>query len=405
MLYTSPHPRSSCPPPSPTLSTAPSVVVPTAAPSVGVEVRVSAWQQRGRRAGGLGEGAGQGGGEQVSVRWRGVASSNDVWRSGSEGSSSSSSWGNGSGGSGSRRRQAGSSRCSGGAWRGVCGAARPVLWLPGTHGCEKRCRTPRAGRRAVRAVSGEAGMEQQGGEVSNEEAGEEVVGRGSQVGQGVALGALEKEKGKEEGKEKEKEGTWASSSHHVLFCSQCGSPTNLIVPPGDDKPRDVCSSERCGRVHYANPKVVVGALCLWEGKVLLCRRGIPPCEGMWGFPQGFLELGESSREGAEREVREEACAEVRVRSLLAVYNIPNQVQIIYLADLLSPHCAAGSETLEAGLFEWDDVPFPDLAFPTVAWALEHARQQLQHPQAVIQPQLRTKVVGTTGMFSGSYVDA
>ncbi|CAI7901977.1 unnamed protein product [Closterium sp. NIES-54] len=126
---------------------------------------------------------------------------------------------------------------------------------------------------------------------------------------------------------------------------------------------------------------------------------------MWGFPQGFLELGESSREGAEREVREEACAEVRVRSLLAVYNIPNQVQIIYLADLLLPHCAAGSETLEAGLFGWDDIPFHDLAFPTVAWALEHARQQLQHPQALIQPQLRTKVVGTTGMFSGSYVDA
>ncbi|GJP65558.1 hypothetical protein CLOP_g22434 [Closterium sp. NIES-67] len=318
----------------------------------------------------------------------------------------------GSGGRGGRA-QCSSSKCG-------CSYGASHGW-PATQHARKQARSARTAVRVAGASSrdGAAAQEQGGSEAALGEASRaaEPSGAGGAASTGQEAGVQREARGEAgaavgagagSGASAEstvKDGKWVGASHRVLFCSQCGSPTNQIVPAGDDKPRDVCSNPVCARIHYANPKVVVGALCLWHNKVLLCRRGIPPCEGMWGFPQGFLELGESSREGAEREVREEACAEVRVRSLLAVYNIPNQVQIIYLADLLSPHFAAGSETLEAALFEWDAIPFHHLAFPTVAWALEHAQQQLQHAQGLIQPQLRTKVAGTAGMFSGSYVDA
>ena len=51
-----------------------------------------------------------------------------------------------------------------------------------------------------------------------------------------------------------------------------------------------------------------------EGKVLLCRRAIQPCKGLWTVPAGFLEMGESTAAGAARETWEEANARVEVRT-------------------------------------------------------------------------------------------
>ena len=62
-----------------------------------------------------------------------------------------------------------------------------------------------------------------------------------------------------------------------------GPKFTKLVPEGDERERDVCES--CGFVDYRNPKVVVGAVSTWEGRVLLCRRGIEPRVGKWGFPQ------------------------------------------------------------------------------------------------------------------------
>jgi len=148
-------------------------------------------------------------------------------------------------------------------------------------------------------------------------------------------------------------------------------PSHRTIPPGDNRERMVCRD--CGYIAYENPKVVVGSVVSAGDRVLLCRRAIDPRRGFWTLPAGYLEMHESSGAGALREAREEAGAEIAIEGLLAVYNIPrlSQVQIIYRARLASPEIAAGPESLEVRLFAWDEVPWDDLAFPSVHWALRH----------------------------------
>ena len=148
-------------------------------------------------------------------------------------------------------------------------------------------------------------------------------------------------------------------------------PVVLAVPDGDNRERLTCPD--CGFIHYQNPKVVVGAVCCWEDRILLCRRAIPPRTGYWTLPAGYLELCEGPEAGAVREALEEACARIAIEGLLAVYEVPriSQVQLIYRARLLSAEIAPGSESLEVALFRWEDIPWSDLAFPSVNWALRH----------------------------------
>ena len=143
------------------------------------------------------------------------------------------------------------------------------------------------------------------------------------------------------------------------------------VPHGDTHARMVCGD--CGFIDYENPKVVVGSVASWEEKILLCRRSIHPRKGFWTLPAGFLELGETPIDGALREAHEEAHARLEVDQLLAVYTIQrlSQIQLIYRARLLDPDVRAGEETAELDLFEWDDIPWREIAFPSVHWALGH----------------------------------
>jgi len=131
--------------------------------------------------------------------------------------------------------------------------------------------------------------------------------------------------------------------------------------------------DHCGFVDYVNPRIVVGVVCTWEGRLLLCRRAIEPRKGFWTIPAGFLEQGETPEGGAVREAAEEARAEVAIDALLGVYSVPriSQVQMIFRGHLLSPNVAAGEESLEVRLATWDEVPWDDLAFPSVVAALRH----------------------------------
>lgn len=146
------------------------------------------------------------------------------------------------------------------------------------------------------------------------------------------------------------------------------------VPHDDDRERRICDT--CGFVDYENPKIVVGSVVRVGEGVLLCRRAIEPRLGLWTLPAGFLELHETVEEGALREAWEEARARLRIRALLAVYSIPriSQVQLMHLAELAEPGFAAGPESLEVAVFGWDEIPWDQLAFPSVHWALDHARQ-------------------------------
>ena len=145
------------------------------------------------------------------------------------------------------------------------------------------------------------------------------------------------------------------------------------VPENDNQERLVCA--HCEFVHYINPKVVVGAVVSSGERYLLCRRAIEPRRGFWTLPAGYLEVNETTEEGARREVLEEACATIEIDALLGIYNIAriSQVQIFYRAKLRGEGFAAGPESEEVGLFAWEDIPWDKLAFSSVLWALQSAR--------------------------------
>jgi ADP-ribose pyrophosphatase YjhB (NUDIX family) len=148
-------------------------------------------------------------------------------------------------------------------------------------------------------------------------------------------------------------------------------PSVHAIPAGENRVRLICPD--CGYIAYENPKIVVGAVCSWQSQILLCRRAIEPRCGFWTLPAGFLELNESTEEGARREVWEEARAHIAIDGLLAVYNIADvsQVQLIYRAHLLNGVVEPGPESAEVRLFDWEEIPWSDIAFPTVLWSLEH----------------------------------
>ncbi len=167
----------------------------------------------------------------------------------------------------------------------------------------------------------------------------------------------------------------------MKFCSDCGQPVTLRVPEGDHRPRHVCTD--CGAVHYQNPKIVAGCVPEYEGRILLCRRAIEPRHGFWTIPAGFMENGETTQDAARRESVEEALAEVEVGSLLAVVHVlhADQVHVMFRARLPKPEFGAGAESLEVMLCEEADIPWQDIAFRSVDYAL---RRYLEDRRAGIE---------------------
>lgn len=157
----------------------------------------------------------------------------------------------------------------------------------------------------------------------------------------------------------------------MSFCSKCGHPTETQIPLGDSLAREVCP--QCRSIFYVNPKIICGALVLWQDQVLLCRRAIEPRYGLWTLPAGFMELNETMQQGAARETREEAEAEIDIEGLYCIYNIPRigQVYTLFKAQLRDGKFGAGEETLECRLFAEADIPWNDLAFASVKHTLEH----------------------------------
>lgn len=151
----------------------------------------------------------------------------------------------------------------------------------------------------------------------------------------------------------------------ICHCRVCGAPTDYRVPPDDNRPRATCTA--CGLVHYENPLNVVGTVPVWQDQVLLCRRAIEPRHGLWTLPAGFMELGETTAEGALRETVEESGAHVELEGLFTLLNVVRvgQVHLFYRARMLDLHLDPGPETLEARLFREDEIPWDELAFRTV----------------------------------------
>ncbi len=167
----------------------------------------------------------------------------------------------------------------------------------------------------------------------------------------------------------------------MKFCPDCGGPVELLVPEGDNLPRHVCTA--CAAIHYSNPKVVVGCVAEWRGQILLCRRAIEPRLGYWTMPAGFMENGETAREGAARETLEEAQSRVDILDLISIISIPNinQVHLMFRGRMLDGGYGPTLESSAVELFDEADIPWDALAFRTVIHTLRHyledRRQGLQ----------------------------
>lgn len=158
----------------------------------------------------------------------------------------------------------------------------------------------------------------------------------------------------------------------IKFCRECGHAVTYRVPDdGDTHARAICP--QCNTVHYENPLNVVGTIpVLPDGRVLLCKRNIEPRWGMWTLPAGFMELNETTAQGAARETDEEAGADIEIGRLFSVVNVPRvgQVHLFYTAHVRSEALNPGPETIEARFFREDEIPWDELAFRTVSTTLQ-----------------------------------
>jgi ADP-ribose pyrophosphatase YjhB (NUDIX family) len=109
----------------------------------------------------------------------------------------------------------------------------------------------------------------------------------------------------------------------------------------------------------------------------MCKRAIEPRYGYWTLPAGFMENGETTEQAACRETMEEACARVLEPTLYQVFSIPHISQVhMYYRGTLEDRFAPGEESLEVRLFSAAEVPWNDIAFPTVRKTLKHYFEDL-----------------------------
>lgn len=162
------------------------------------------------------------------------------------------------------------------------------------------------------------------------------------------------------------------------FCSICGSGKLLYtIPQNDNLPRYCCT--KCNTIHYQNPNIIVGGICVWENKILLAKRNIEPRKNFWNLPCGFLENNETIKDGARREIVEETGASVRIANLQTVYNIlhTNQVYLIFVAHMLSSKfLPETAESSSVKLFDLNNIPYEQIAFSANVFAL---KQFVQNP--------------------------
>src|SRR5882672_8117146 len=157
----------------------------------------------------------------------------------------------------------------------------------------------------------------------------------------------------------------------LRFCPQCGGTLESRLLKATEPERLVCT--RCSFVYYIDPKVAVGTIISDErGRIVLVRRAIEPGYGKWVFPGGFIDRGETVEDAAVREAREECGLDIRLDRLLNIYSYPGVAVIIiaFAATALGGCLACDDESLEAQLFEPDQIPWDELAFRSTREALE-----------------------------------
>jgi ADP-ribose pyrophosphatase YjhB (NUDIX family) len=141
--------------------------------------------------------------------------------------------------------------------------------------------------------------------------------------------------------------------------------SRMLMP--ENAERKVCT--RCGFVLFPGPKLVAGCFVIDAGRVLLIRRGNEPAVGKWTFPGGYVDFGENAADAANRETREEVGMRVALGPLLGVFNDSAITVVVYLATPGKESPSLSDEASEVRYFSPDDIPWPDLAFPTTTDAV------------------------------------
>jgi 8-oxo-dGTP diphosphatase len=151
------------------------------------------------------------------------------------------------------------------------------------------------------------------------------------------------------------------------FCPRCGQRAEVEFPR-----RITCS--HCDYSAYYNPKPVASIIPVDDvGRVILLRRGFDPSRGLWTFPGGFVELGESVEEAARRETEEELRVAVELGPLVGVYSRADDhvVLIVYRARVIGQPRTT-PEAVEVRSFAADAIPWQELAFWSTELALRDA---------------------------------
>jgi ADP-ribose pyrophosphatase YjhB (NUDIX family) len=154
----------------------------------------------------------------------------------------------------------------------------------------------------------------------------------------------------------------------IRFCPLCAAPLGRAPVPPDQREQAVCPA--CDFVFYLNPKVVAGTIPQLDGRVLLTRRSINPGRGLWTFPGGFVDFGESVTDAAVRETLEETGLKVELTGLHNVYSYPAApVIVVYRAAVVGGTLTTCAEN---DCLEWvapEAIPWDQLAFPSTREAL------------------------------------
>jgi 8-oxo-dGTP diphosphatase len=147
------------------------------------------------------------------------------------------------------------------------------------------------------------------------------------------------------------------------FCPRCGSEAQV------DYPRSI-SCPACGYGAYYNPKPVAAAIPVTPaGEIVLLRRGFDPGKGLWTFPGGFVDLGESVEEAAHRETREELDIGIELGALIGVYSSGRErVVLVVYAATTADSPSTSDEASEVKAFAPAELPWQELAF----WSTERA---------------------------------
>ena len=148
------------------------------------------------------------------------------------------------------------------------------------------------------------------------------------------------------------------------FCPRCGERADVAYP------RSI-SCPHCGYGAYFNPKPVAAAIPVTaDDKIVLLRRGFEPGKGLWTFPGGFVDLGETVEDAARREVQEEIRADVELERLVGVYSRGEErVVLIVFAATIADAPQTTDEAPEVHAFAPDEIPWDELAFWSTTNAL------------------------------------